>query len=200
MTQMTKAKALHALGLPHFAPQGDIRAAWRARVFALHPDRGGSPEELARVNAAYALLRDEPVRTRPSSAARPTARPEVKTRIERVTTEIRASCSDAIAAAGQADADYDPWSVQETAEHVPDTVRRRGRQVSYILARPLSPGTNRIAVPEPGCEGGRRRPPRIVTIECAGDGRGVYALPDLDRERLFPGTRRVRIHYGTGGG
>jgi curved DNA-binding protein CbpA len=48
------------LGVPKDATAGDIRAAWRARSSALHPDKhGGSSDAQAAVNRAYEVLYDE---------------------------------------------------------------------------------------------------------------------------------------------
>lgn len=49
------------LGVRPDDPLDVIRAAWRTRIRAVHPDRGGDPAEAAAVNAAWELLSD-PVR------------------------------------------------------------------------------------------------------------------------------------------
>jgi hypothetical protein len=53
-----------------------IQAAYRALMRRHHPDRGGSPAMAARLNAAYALLRDpraRPTPARPAPGAAPRA-------------------------------------------------------------------------------------------------------------------------------
>ena len=40
------------LGVPRDAPMDRIKAAYRARIKSAHPDRGGDPEEAARLNRA----------------------------------------------------------------------------------------------------------------------------------------------------
>jgi curved DNA-binding protein CbpA len=49
-----EARAL--LGLGPTATAEDIRAAHRRRIADAHPDRGGAPDEAARLNAARDLL------------------------------------------------------------------------------------------------------------------------------------------------
>jgi curved DNA-binding protein CbpA len=51
-----------------------IRQAYHAKARVLHPDRGGDPAAMARLNVAYELLRD-PVRRRQHDAKQPGARP-----------------------------------------------------------------------------------------------------------------------------
>jgi curved DNA-binding protein CbpA len=46
------------LGISHTATQRAIRAAYHARARLRHPDMGGDAEAMARVNAAYELLKD----------------------------------------------------------------------------------------------------------------------------------------------
>ncbi|KAL1524061.1 hypothetical protein AB1Y20_018972 [Prymnesium parvum] len=46
------------LGVAKDAPADVIRAAYRARALAAHPDKGGSPTEFQRIERAYRRLRD----------------------------------------------------------------------------------------------------------------------------------------------
>jgi len=46
------------LGVTLKADRGVIRRAYLARARQYHPDRGGDVERMARINAAYELLRD----------------------------------------------------------------------------------------------------------------------------------------------
>lgn len=41
------------LGVPERAPISDVKTAYRKRVSAVHPDRGGDESAMAEVNAAY---------------------------------------------------------------------------------------------------------------------------------------------------
>lgn len=57
---MSKTAQTHydVLGLAHSAPEDVIKAAYRARIKTLHPDRGGDTDEMSAVNDAYAILSD----------------------------------------------------------------------------------------------------------------------------------------------
>ncbi len=46
------------LGVAKSAGQDEIKKAYRKLALEMHPDRGGDPEQLKRVNAAYAILGD----------------------------------------------------------------------------------------------------------------------------------------------
>lgn len=50
------------LGLDRGASQAEIKAAYRQRAPHVHPDRGGSQEEMAALNEAYDCLSDTPRR------------------------------------------------------------------------------------------------------------------------------------------
>jgi curved DNA-binding protein CbpA len=52
------------LGVPRDATQRDIKAAYRKRAAAAHPDKGGSDAEAQSVNAAYETLGDSEKRAR----------------------------------------------------------------------------------------------------------------------------------------
>ena len=53
---MAAADARAALGVAADASEADIRAAHRMRIAAAHPDRGGSADAAARLNAARDVL------------------------------------------------------------------------------------------------------------------------------------------------
>ncbi len=52
------------LGVPRDAKLRDIKAAYRKRAAAAHPDKGGSDDELQAINAAYETLSDADKRRR----------------------------------------------------------------------------------------------------------------------------------------
>ena len=52
------AAAFDYLDLAPTAPPEDVKAAYRARVKAVHPDHGGSQEEFKRLQEAYATARE----------------------------------------------------------------------------------------------------------------------------------------------
>ena len=65
MQQLTKSEAQRILGVGEFASQKEIRSAWRALVFDMHPDmRNGDNDEFTRVQTAYERLRRTPAAAR----------------------------------------------------------------------------------------------------------------------------------------
>lgn len=56
--RLTRAQAREILGVGLTADEDEIRAAYRRRVKAVHPDNGGDPEAFMRVTAAYRRLTD----------------------------------------------------------------------------------------------------------------------------------------------
>jgi len=52
------------LGVPRDADQNDIKAAFRRMSRKHHPDKGGDPAEMAKVNVAYEMLSDPKRRAR----------------------------------------------------------------------------------------------------------------------------------------
>jgi DnaJ homolog subfamily C member 19 len=53
------ARARSLLGVSHNANRDDIIAAHRRLIAMVHPDRGGTPEQVHEANAARDLLLDE---------------------------------------------------------------------------------------------------------------------------------------------
>jgi len=51
-------EALEILGLPTLVTREDIKKQYRHLAKKYHPDRGGRPEEMEKINQAYALLID----------------------------------------------------------------------------------------------------------------------------------------------
>jgi len=47
------------LGVTSDASEGEIRVAYRERLMEVHPDHGGSEEELSRVREAKEVMLDE---------------------------------------------------------------------------------------------------------------------------------------------
>jgi preprotein translocase subunit Sec63 len=57
--------AWEVIGIPRGSDPQEIKAAYRRRMMACHPDKGGSEEEAKMVNKAYEMLtkpQPEPVR------------------------------------------------------------------------------------------------------------------------------------------
>jgi hypothetical protein len=55
------------LGVRPGASLDEVRAAWRRRVLATHPDRGGDEAAFAEVTEAYRVLSGEPAARPPGS-------------------------------------------------------------------------------------------------------------------------------------
>ena len=55
-TDLTRSEAREILGVGLTADETEIRAAYRERVKAVHPDNGGSRAAFMRVTAAYERL------------------------------------------------------------------------------------------------------------------------------------------------
>ncbi len=195
-TTIDRAKAIETLGVSENATPDEIRAAWRKLAFSLHPDRNdGEGDALAEVNAAYEYLRnDNPATARPrpgpmQRAAGYQRRPAVVTRIVELTP------SEATACHGSLDAEPKNPEQEVVAQHVPATIRRKGRRLSYIVRSSLEVGSNRVALPAGELEGNRKVTPKVVTFSSAHRGPGRIVVPDQMRESMFPGAKSVSIHF-----
>ena len=184
--------ALDDLGLTKIPTQTELRRVRRELMFALHPDRcPNSAADLARVNAAFETLLDKCVEDAGEQSSRP-ARPNRGVRLapleERAASECRELLRDAA----------DPTeNMSENHDHIPQTVRRRGRQLSYIIGTPLAQGVNRVAVPTGEFVDKRKILPKLLKFASRGDGSGTFEIPAETRSSLFPGARSVKIHFAT---
>ncbi len=219
---MTKAEAQDVLSVGEYASQSDIRAAWRQLVFDMHPDmRNGDNDEFTRIQNAYERLRRKPQGERPvyrewdpttdapmqgmdaaNGDMRRPARQAIKTRIEDLSPAARTLC-ESILRDDMDEAALDRSLTDETdsdAEldallgHVPSSIRRKGRRVSYFVKAPLEKGQNRVAVPT-ALEDDRRMKAKLMTFDVAEEGAGSIEVPDHVRGSMFPGARSVRIHF-----
>lgn len=206
-------QALDLLGLNSFANHSDIRAAWRRMAFETHPDRpGGSVEAFRRVNEAYEILSssndtkrwtpppqpDPKPQTTPEPEPDRPNRPRVRTSIVELTESIadlcRAELNDHEAAAYGS---MESSTCEDTVGHVPVSVRRKGRNVSYIVRTPLQRGTNCVAVPAGELESRKKGVrPETVNLNVQNGGRASIEVPEHIRSSKFPGANRVRIHFG----
>lgn len=219
MSDMTSSKALHILGLSNKATQKDIRAAWRRLVFEMHPDRGvGTDADLAKINAAYAFMRELPARETderrdapgPKSPARrrstgpssPRGRPEVKTKLETVSTEAKDICEAlfenrdvATSLERPIGSQPEDINVDDGHKHVPGIIRRTGRRLSFLVDANLEEGENAVSLPTGNLSDGRKVNPKVVTFSAFKRGPGQIEVSEEMRKDLFPGARSVKIHF-----
>lgn len=183
--------ALRLLGLAADATERDVRAAFRKLAFATHPDRNaGQDDDFARVRAAYEILRDGGAGAA-DTPPRP-SRPSVEVRVTPVPDEMQRACRALLDARALAA----PGSEPAEPGHVPLALRRRGRQVTYLVPTPLHAGTNVVAVPVGELDDPRRIAPKMVRITADRPGPGVVDLAAEVIAPLFPGARGVSIEFG----
>ena len=210
MTPVQKAQAVAAaqdiLGVATHATEVELRKAYKKLAFEMHPDRGtGTSHELANINAAYNLLKNRSRQIFPSSepansaAARKPAcnntepngihpRRVRSARITQLTEVIADRCRKLLDESGDTQAD-----------HVPEAIRRCGREIDYLVTSPLAKGVNRIALPVCDYRGTRQSTIRSITFTASDSGSGTFTIPDHLRRNLFPGARNVHIHFAKSG-
>ena len=211
MTPIEKAQAVadaqEILGVATHATEVELRNAWKKLAFEMHPDRGsGSSHELANINAAYNLLKNRsrqafpvpgsafpgPANSAPAKKpARRNSSPNgvhprrvTKARITELTELVAARCRKMLDDGGETQAD-----------HLPEAIRRCGREIEYLVATQLAKGVNRIALPICDYRGTRQSTIRTITFSASDSGSGTFTIPDHLRHDLFPGARTVRIHF-----
>ena len=195
MSGMVRSRfdALRILGLAPQASSGDVRSAFRRLAFATHPDRAaGHDDEFARIREAYEMLRGGA--EGPASAA--PARPSLEVRVSVVPDETQAACRALLAEQTPALAGPGASLTGADRDHVPVAVRRKGRQVAYLVPTPLARGTNCVAVPVGDLDDPRRIISKLVRVNSARSGAGRVEVPDDVREAMFPGARSVSIEFG----
>lgn len=191
MRVIADAQAL--LGVTQSTSMEQLHVAWRKAMFKAHPDRGGSNDQVHRVNAAYALLRDRTTDNaeamvqakstvrpkRPTTVIRP--RPRAVSRTTELCPDARAYCKSVVGEAG--------------GGHIPTRVEREGRAVSYIIEGPLKKGVNHVALPTGYLVDGKDGVPTLVSFRAENDGKGRIVVPDRVRSERFPGASRVELHF-----
>ncbi len=216
MTPIERAQAVadaqEILGVATHATEVELRSAWKKLAFEMHPDRGsGTSHELANINAAYNLLKNrsrqaipepgsafpgpasrEPANSNPAKkpASNNTTRNRVhprrvaSARTTGLTASVAAECRRILDDGGNSQAD-----------HLPDAIRRSGREIEYLVKTQLAKGVNRIALPVCDYRGTRQSTIRRITFSASDSGSGTFTIPDHLRRDLFPGARTVRIHF-----
>ena len=200
------AQAQELLGVATHATEVELHSAWKKLAFELHPDRGtGTSHEMANVNAAYNFLRTRSRQDYPGAAQtdvtapkkpmsphiapkRVRPRPAVSAKVTPLTELIEARCRKALNENGATQAD-----------HVPEAIRRRGREMEYIVTTPLAKGVNRMALPIFDCSSAHESKIRTITFSASNGGSGTFTIPEHLRRDLFAGARDVRIHFAKSG-
>ena len=210
-----RSHALAVLGLRNGADPEEIRKAWRKIAFKTHPDRNeGALDDFVKAKAAYDLLYEaataaapkprakqpappqpkpaKPVRparpVRPTRPGHPAAEPaKARARSTEFTEEALKACKALLSREGR---------IGEVTDHLPSRVERQGRSIVYIVSSTLGAGKNRIAMPTAVLEGSHRVSPKIMSFNSSSDGASEIEVPQVLREKLFPGARSVRIRFG----
>ncbi len=185
-----RAEALNTLGVSRSATEAEIHAAWRRQVFRLHPDQNpGKEAEFGRIRWAYDLLCEGAGSARapapPAGQPRP-RRPDLCERVMELPERTIAECRAAL--------DSRP-SRRKVTDHLPGSVRRRGREMTFLVRTPLVEGPNRIALPADNEAHPRPVPPRVVRFNSPRSGVGIINVPAALLPQMFPGARRVSIEF-----
>ncbi|SNS78452.1 J domain-containing protein [Tropicimonas sediminicola] len=199
-----KAAASEILGVSSHASLEELRAAWRRAAKVLHPDQdGGDTRRFAQAKAAYDLLsNNEPedldvaafarsTRTAPARNAS-VRRPQVAARVSPLSREILEACEAKLKAHGAAE---DASAGRPAGHHVPHSIARKGREITYRIATPLIAGVNRVALPTSVLGGHRREAPAILQFASQKAGAGEIEVPEAILRQRFPGARSIRISF-----
>ena len=197
-----KTEALHALGLQSITTFEELRDTWRRIVFEAHPDRNnGNEADLAEVNAAYDFLCQEYADSFQKARARDAmpGRPATRDREVDLSPDLEALCraklGEQVPGEPLDGASARTQTGAASVDHVPSAMRRRGRQLSYIIPTPLEKGPNRVALPAGELVNRRKVEPKVFRFVSPRDGSGTVEVPDEARASIFPGAKSVRIHF-----
>ena len=202
MSPIQKARAVSeaqiTLGVSVDASEREIHNAWKRLAFELHPDRGGNDGgALAKVNAAYSLLKKRGMQCVANSNTASNPGPQSRTRpirprsviqsmpikVSKIDPETRTACIELVK--------------NEPAGHghVADEIERVGRKVTFIVHSELAEGVNRVAVPIPDFGDGRKPTQTSVAFRSSKAGPGTLDLPASIKDKVFPGTTSVRFRF-----
>ena len=119
------------------------------------------------------------------------SRPRVKTNIVEITTDLAELCKSSLTRAAE--------PANEDHHHIPEAMRHKGRQVSYIVRSTLKKGANRVSLPKNGLFSGTKseKDAEVINLNAVTDGRATIEVPESVRSTKFPGASSVRIHFAT---
>ena len=192
----SRTQAFITLGVPTTATRTDIRKAYRALAFAKHPDRNPTcGNEFSRITEAYRYVCDHAqelgIKDGPmyapegnNSSARRVSRPSLKATEEQFDAATQSECEAYLEAHGGAG-----------AQHVPSTVSRMGRNLTYYVPTPLMKGRNEVALPTGMLSDTRKTLPRIVSFDFRDAHGCMFEIPEDICAEHFPGARRIRIRF-----
>lgn len=185
-----RGRALSKLNLPLTASIEDIRVAYRAIARQRHPDLNGSCQnDFAEINAAHDYLiknaKDLGISERNHPADPRVRRPTVSAMRVDLTDQDVSECQSVLETA----------EVENSMRHVPVSIFRRGRQITYLVRSSFQRGTNLIAVPTGPLVDNRRVLPQVVSVEGTDIENGAYEVPANVCAELFPGAKGVKIQF-----
>ena len=188
-------------------PNGSLEEFERIRLaYDFLCGEGAATERMQRPNPINPKVRR---RSKPAPTAQ-VRRPRVTTRIIDVSAEIADECRKVLQRGAHIEkelakksvisklCDGGPASAEEPAEnfrHIPRAIRRRGRQLSYIIQTPLREGANRIALPTSAVQSAETSDARVLQIKSSKSGKGTVQMPESVLQKMFPGANQVRIHF-----
>ncbi len=204
MTPIQKARAVSeaqtTLGVSNHATEEEIHSAWKRLAFKLHPDRGASDSQaMAKVNAAYSLLKDRTKSlvtgdaaeadnsTQAPSSVRPvrprSVRPSMPLKVVDIDSAMVEECSLLVS------------DEQAGHGHVATKIERIGRKMTFIVDTELAEGVNRVAMPVSEHADGRHAKADSIAFRSNKAGPGTLELPESVREKKFPGTTSVSFRF-----
>ncbi|MFD0978617.1 J domain-containing protein [Tropicimonas aquimaris] len=199
-----KAAASEILGVSSHASLEELRSAWRRAAKVLHPDQdGGDTRRFAQAKAAYDLLSNNETadpdlaafaRASRAAPARNAAvrRPQMSARVSPLAREIQEECEAKLKLHGAAEVSSEG---RRAGNHVPHSVSRKGREITYRIATPLVAGVNRVALPTSLLTGHGRAAPAILQFASQQAGAGEIEVPEAILRQRFPGARSIRISF-----
>jgi len=82
------------------------------------------------------------------------------------------------------------------AKHVPHMIRRRGRQLTYLIQTPLVKGMNHVVMPSGQLVDTRKVKAVYLPYESASPGGHVLQVTEPTLSDLFPGASAVTLEFG----